>query len=424
MFSGIFSFFNASFPSKMSKFCVVFLLGALLVYVCAIVPHRKDPNTGVVTIFYTAGVNAFNKIDPYTNPAPGMSRFLYGASFLIFPLRLMILLPLEVAAILWQLLGNLFYIFTAFALASHLKTKLKNKNLYHSLFIAFITIIIAFVDTPGNGVYYQSNTILAGCVILGLVFYDRQKYIWAAAFLGFATNMKVTPIVIVLLLCLEGKKKFIFSITAAYFCYFLLFPVLIFGFNFTKTLYYGWWHSLAQDIELDFTTAEHVHHFVGLKHFLQLHWKIDWHYEYLMMAVGIGGLVALGVLWRYFKDKQFPLYHAYGIGLLFILLFNTRTEGPTLMLIDSVYLILIFLIWYHPTHSKKLKKILVGCLLFMVFWISLSYSDLTKGSWISKLAYEENFRTVGMGFLFLFLLLSLFNKKVFSLTSTRPVNEI
>ena len=171
-------------------------------------------------------------------------------------------------------------------------------------------------------------------------------------------------------------------------------------------LYLGWWEVLTLDKELVFGDQE-IHHYLSLRPFLKVFFKIDFNQYYFPFGAFVGAIIGL-IFFLKKKFYQSDLRQALVLSLTYILVFNTRTEGPSLVFLGPVYGIIFWGLYTNAIWTGYKKKIAWTLFIGSFFLISLSCSDLLKGTDIQTWIWETNFRAMGLISFFIVALISLF----------------
>jgi hypothetical protein len=244
---------------------------------------------------------------------------------------------------------------------------------------------------------------------IGLLFYLRGQWLISALILAWITNTKLYPLVLTLLLLIDLRWRFIVPTVIAHLLLAAL-PYLLWGQVQANTLYLHWFDLLAMDKTL--TYSGHAEHFfLGLKAFLEVNfaWVLQQSYAWILLFSA--ALVAVPTLWLRCKAGAFSketLMLLFVAALAWILLFSTRTEGPTLVLIAPIYAYsLWFIMSIHVDHHRRLA---LGVLIALFILTSLSTSDLFRGTIVHELSWQHNLRTIGLIAAFMFTLSLLWHR--------------
>lgn len=398
--------------NSFSKGVVFSLLLVVLVVVSLIkVPFLETrPSAYAYQTFYYAANYFVEGLSPYAR-YPGFDLFKYSPSFLAFPLLSLASLSLIPSAIAWQVLSTLLYFMGGYLLfklwlpgqatMNEVCDKLNNLPSWLVVFATFLFL----TDFHLNGIYLQSNTFVVAGMMLGMAFYIRKQWLLAAFVLAYVTNMKLFPVVLVLLLFVDLRWRFI-AFTLLSHCVLAYLPFLLWGDELAITLYRDWLGTLIIDKELVYD-ARSIHFFLNLRAFLQLNFGIIFTTGYFFIMLAFAGLVGLLVIRLRFLGREqthfspSQLFHIFAVALLYILVFSPRTEGPTLVLLGPVYLITLWQLW---GAASAYKKSMLWAFFGVFVLTSLSTSDLFRGTYLGVLSWEHDLRVIGMVLLFLLYL--------------------
>ena len=395
------------FPQTSHRVAAGVLTLFLFVYLVQI-PLAGGP--AIFETFYRAALHLSQGLNPY-DQYPGFNYFKYGPFFIYLPLTVLTWLPLLPAAIIWQLGSALLYVLSLL----YLFTGVEKKSFRPSLAFACLFPLVACLDLSSNGIYLQSNTFMLGGLVLGLALYRSHHTIASALVLAYVTNMKVVPLVLTLLLCLDShhkcNKKFIIATLSSHLLL-LLAPVLLQSGETAKMLYRGWWSVLTIDKELKFGREE-IHHYLSLRPVLKVLFDIEFNRYYFLFAAGVGAFIGGKVFLNLKKQfSQSDLRQLLVLSLTYILVFNTRTEGPSLVLLGPVYAITFWGLYTNQVWKGYPKKVAWALFLGSFFFVSISCSDLFSGTAFQEWMWENNLRGIGLMFFFFVACVSLFWKQL------------
>lgn len=365
-----------------------------------LVPVTQE--VGAYETFYIALEQFKLGNNPFANY--GHDLYKYSPTFLMFPLYILGVFPILLGAVIWQALSLGLYYFAWSKLLPHLTMKKAATSLFSILFIFYI-----LSDLVINGTHTQSNTLLVAGIILAVGLYINKQFVLAAIVLAYFTNMKIIPLALMLLLFLDGNKKFILTSVLSHLVYAgMVFVVL--DASLAKELYQGWWEALLVDKEISF--GPFVHFYLSFRPFLEANFGFIWGSSYFIFVLANAFLLAVAVLAGRLKNgvktafSKEQILIIFSLALLFMLAFNGRTEGPTIVLMAPVYIISLWFL--HHLVDGKQKKYGQITLFLMFLLISQSTSDLFKGTIIHELSWEHNLRFVGILLMYLFYVYVLF----------------
>ncbi len=381
------------------------LLLLLMVSLLGVPIVEKTPNALAFETFYNAGAHWLSGLDPYA-AYEGFDYYKLSPTFLL-PLIAFAQVPFVVSGVIWQALSiALFFVAMAWLLRE--LPLVRSLGLGLSLFLPFLLL----TDFQLNGTYLQSNTLVVAVMTLGLLFYARGQWVIAALLLAWIANTKLYPLVLTLLLFLDCRWRFIVVTLFAH-AVLIVLPYLVWG-QAQATLFYShWFDLLAMDKTLTYGEPW-GHFFLGLKPFLEVNFGWVLQQSYGLVLLGSAAIVALPALWLRWNNGAFSkesLMLLLVTALAWILLFSTRTEGPTLVLIAPIY---AYALWrIMSIDSDNQRRLALGALISVFVLTSLSTSDVFRGTIVHALSWQHNLRTIGLMLAFL-LTVSLLWKQALS----------
>jgi hypothetical protein len=372
-------------------FGLLFLLSVSLLGVPIV---EKTPNALAFETFYNAGVHWLSGLDPYA-AYEGFDYYKLSPTFLM-PLMALAQVPFVVSGVIWQALSIvLFFVAMAWLLRELPLTRTLGVGL--SLFLPFLLL----TDFQLNGTYLQSNTLVVAVMTLGLLFYARGQWLIAALLLAWIANTKLYPLVLTLLLFLDLRWRFMVATLISH-AVLVVLPYLVWGQAQATLLYSHWFDLLVMDKTLTYGEPW-GHFFLGLKPFLEVNFGWVLQQSYGVVLLLSAAMVALPALWLRWNNGAFSkdsLMLLLVTALTWILLFSTRTEGPTLVLIAPVY---AYSLWWMMRVNSTVWRTTGLVLLVLTFVLtSLSTSDLFRGTMVHELSWQHNLRTIGLMLSFAF----------------------
>ena len=381
------------------------LLLLLMVSLLGVPIVEKTPNALAFETFYNAGVHWLSGLDPYA-AYEGFDYYKLSPTFLL-PLIVFAQVSFVVSGVIWQVLSiALFFVAMAWLLRE--LPLARSLGLGLSLFLPFLLL----TDFQLNGTYLQSNTLVVAVMTLGLLFYVRGQWVIAALLLAWIANTKLYPLVLTLLLFLDCRWRFMVATLFAH-AVLIVLPYLVWG-QAQATLFYShWFDLLAMDKTLTYGEPW-GHFFLGLKPFLEVNFGWVLQQSYGLVLLVSAAMVALPALWLRWNNGAFSkesLMLLLVTALAWILLFSTRTEGPTLVLIAPIY---AYALWrIMSIDSDNQRRFALGALILVFVLTSLSTSDIFRGTIVHALSWQHNLRTIGLMLAFL-LTVSLLWKQALS----------
>lgn len=349
---------------------------------------ETHPNALAFETFYNAGVHWAQGLDPYS-AYEGFDYYKLSPAFLL-PLLGFAKLSFVSAGILWQTMSIALF-FVALLWLLHELPLARPLGLGLSLFLPFLLL----TDFQLNGTYLQSNTLVVALMTIGLLFYVRGQWLVSALILAWITNTKLYPLVLTLLLFVDLRWRFMTATLLAHLVL-LAVPYMLWGQEAANRLYASWFDTLIMDKTLTYGEPW-GHFFLGLKPFLEMNFGIVLQQSYAWVILVSAAAVGLPTLWLRWQQGFFSkdvLLLLLVTALSWVLVFSTRTEGPTLVLVAPVYAYTLWRI-VAMTNAKQRQWALAGLIALFIL-ISLSTSDLFRGTIVHELSWQHNLRAIGL----------------------------
>ncbi len=369
----------------------------ILILVCSI-PFQQGPL--IFETLHHVTVQFLKGNDPYSS-FPQYYLYKYSPTFLLLVLTPLAQFEVLPAAILWQFISVGLWFFGLMLLLAKLPFK-TCPSWGWMLLIVFSTLH----DIFANSVYLQSNAIVLAGMMFATHFYQKKHWALAALMLAFVTNMKIFPIVFMLLLFCDRQYRFIMW-SVLFSMLFAIVPYVTIGIGKANLLYQSWMNNLIIDRSLIW--GEDIHHYLSIKPFSQLHFNYVWGDNYIVLLAAVA-LVVAWIVVRH-RDKQafstVQTHQILALSLSFILLFNTRTEGPSLVFLTAIYPFL-----WSWIYTQSTKKRFYSWLLTALFILtSLSTTDIFRNTWIQQISWDNNLRALGILFLFIWIILTVIKRQ-------------
>lgn len=367
----------------------------LLVLALLFVPIvEKTPDALAYETFYQAALHWFNGLNPY-EAYDGYDYYKLSPTFLL-PLMGLSQLPFMFSGVAWQAISILLFSFSMIGLLRVLPLE-SRLSIGWSLFLPFLLL----TDFQLNGTYLQSNTIVVSVMVLGLLAYTRERWVLAAMLLAWVGNMKLYPLVLTLLLFLDMRWRFIGVTLLAHLVLWFV-PYLVWGEVRAELLYNSWFDRLLMDKTIEYGEPW-GHFFLGLRPFLEMNFGVVMQQGYAIILLLSAAWVAFPALWLRLHRSYFTTHTLLLLlvtALAWILLFSTRTEGPTLVFMAPVYAYALW--WVMSIRRDVWRRVGLAILVFTFMLTSLSTSDLFRGTVVHALSWQHNLRTVGLILAFAF----------------------
>lgn len=369
------------------------IIGLLVVSLLAVPIVEKTPNALAFETFYLAGQHWLQGLDPYA-VYEGYDFYKLSPTFLL-PLIGFAQLPFVVSAILWQFISIALFALAMVGLLRYLPLN-QPLSLGWSLFLPFLLL----TDFQLNGTYLQSNTLVVAVMALGWLAYVEQRWILAALLLAWVSNMKLYPLVLMLMLFVDLRWRFIVASLLVHLLL-LLIPFMVWSQAQSILLYDSWLERLLIDKTITYGEPW-GHFFLGIKPFLEVNfgWVLHQGYGVILLVSALWVALPVLLLRRVGHFSMNVLWLLLVTALAWILLFSTRTEGPTLVLIAPIYAYVLW--WMMRIECLNWRRLGLWLLVLTFVLTSLSTSDLFRGTLIHELSWQHNLRTIGLMMAFMF----------------------
>jgi len=236
-----------------SRFLIIFISLAFAVsaIVIAVSSHRALSGSSDFDVYYDAGrairtANPVYTVDRRAVNTSG-SPFVYPPFFAclisFFPL-----LPIPIAASLWNLLNVFFFLQGVILIHKMLgKPDLSRLKLEPQVGWVGLVLLLSLIALVDNIAMAQVNPLIFFLVMLGLEQY-RQRAAWRGGFwLGVATSIKLVPLIFFVFFLIERNRKVLVGgVVAALICFWLL-PSFLVGQARNAEYHRAWFHETIQD---------------------------------------------------------------------------------------------------------------------------------------------------------------------------------
>ena len=276
----------------------------------------------------------------------------YGVFFslLIAPFAMM---PDGFGAVLWNVASTLVFLYSVY--------KLPFSNTKKSFFAW-----LCLQEFITAATYFQFNIILTGLLILSAVYIYERKETQSAFAILVGTFVKVYGIVgLSAFFFIKNKTKFIISFVVIAILFFVL-PMLISSAHFGVQSYVDWYISLSEkNLSNQTLMSRQDYSLMGVVRRVLGNADIS---NLIFLVPGFAFFMLPYLRIKQYKFLSFQMM-ILASTLLFIVLFSSSSESPT-------YIIAVAgaVIWF--LMQKKLSKIDIGLLVFMMIFTCFAFSDL------------------------------------------------
>ncbi|MBI5177890.1 MAG: DUF2029 domain-containing protein [Nitrospinae bacterium] len=365
----------------------VFIAAILLL---PVLPHFSPLNPyGAYTAYHNGTLMIMSGEDPYPSrlwmdlPAFAIQdRFPYSPTFAFFfyPFALF---NNAAGVFAWMFLGAVFFWHgVAFALS-----KMEGEALVRGKWL-FLGAVMMFNETLKSIACLQVNALILGMVLMGVGLFFSRRYVGAAFLLALATNFKIYPVAIALLIMVSLDWRFIGWYLAFLGGAFAL-PLLVFEPSFYRELLRSWWITISHNTLSPerYLSLEPSLHFFGVGVSGRL-------FSVFTLANALA--IAVAARFVFLRDRNAFIGIVMPIALGFVWLFNNRADNATVVaaLPAFVFMLHAFLDARRRGESGVARFHLVSML--AAWWLlSLSYSDLTPKP-IRHIAHDYRFMFWGV----------------------------
>lgn len=276
----------------------------------------------------------------------------YGVFFgvLIAPFAM---LPDGWGMVLWNVANVLVFLFAIY--------KLPFSNTQKSLFAW-----LCLQEYITAALYFQFNVALTGLLMLSAIYVLRGKEVRSSFALMIGFFVKIYGIVgLSAYFFMKNKWKFILA-SLAFFIVFLVLPMFYSDVQFGLQSYVDWYQSLTEkNLSNQVLGTRQDYSVMGIFR------RVSGDATLPSLAFIIPGLVLFLLPYLRTKQYQFPAFQIMILAstLLFLVLFSSGSESPTYIIAVSGVMI-----WF--LMQKKISKLDIGLLVFVVILTCFGFSDL------------------------------------------------
>lgn len=367
------------------RFRQALLLG-IWSFIC-VLPLLLKQGPNVVTQTYFEGSERFYQgLNPYQPSAIGADFFFYPPFFALF-WKIFSVFGKVPGILIWAFVNSLVF---WWGISQWVEIRKKQTG-----WIWFFLVCSA-IELDISLRYQQANALLAGLILWALAELRDQKPVRSGLLLAFATQLKVFPIVVALILALNRDWNFLAAYSSGMGLLFLM-TTWFFGFSGSLELHWQQFQATTHDFSqrqlLDLAACLRRIGYAGLGSFLQ-------------ELIGVVGGIFL-VLYRLLTpNNNYKWGLWYSSCVTWLLIITPKAESPTFVWAAPAYLLL------QESTSRKSRWLLVGIALML----TLVYSSLFPSTWVSFFRWEYTSKTLANLTLWLFASWLLFRDKVQSRT--------
>ena len=227
-------------------------------------------------------------------------------------------------------------------------------------------LVLSSHEMMNHAGYFQSNALVASCILLGFVYTCNGKDKWALFFILLATFMKIYGIVgFAFFFFSKNKGKYILW-TVIWSFVFAALPLLITTYDFLCQSYVDWLHALQFKAEKNVVIINNSQD-ISVMGMIRRIFKYP-SFNSLWITVPAAFLILTQFIRiKDFGDTRYRLYLLCSV-MIATVIFSTGSETPTYIIAFPAVCI-----WYvMQKHTKLINSIFI----FALILTSFSHSDL------------------------------------------------
>jgi hypothetical protein len=279
---------------------------------------------------------------------------LYGPIFSIV-IAPFALLPYSLGAFIWVFFGALvlFYAIMQLPIKKEFSVGI---------------IIVASLEMMNVGAYFQSNSLIAACIILGFVYINKGKEVWALFFILLATFIKIYGIVGLAFFFFSKNKMQFIGWFVIWSLLFFVSPMSISSVSFIIQSYQDWFIALVQKNDKNIVIAsQNYFQDISVMGMIKRIFKIETINNIFIYVPAMIFFLLQYLQPNSFKDIRYRLYLLCSV-LLMVVIFSTSSESSTYIIAFPA-----ICLWYFlQNKTTGINIFFLTCFLIT----SLSYSDL------------------------------------------------
>jgi hypothetical protein len=232
----------------------------------------------------------------------------------------------------------------------------------------YAIIILASHEMMTAASWFQSNPLIAACIILGWVYINEGKERWALFYILLATFVKIYGIVGFAFFFFSKDKVRFIKWSVIWSIVFFLAPMILAPLSFVIQSYQDWYDGLQfkahKNVRLDIKNDYQDISVMGMI-------RRIFHYpafnDLLVLVPAIILFALQYTRYKFFNDIRYRLYLLCSV-LIFPVIYSTGAESPT-------YIIAFPAVCFWYVVQEKTKKV-NALFIFALLLTSFSYSDI------------------------------------------------
>ncbi len=348
---------------------------------------------------YNTYALAAEKLMAHLYPYPvGEIEFLSGYKYsplfgiLFYPLRA---LPSNWGRIFWILInyaafmaGLGVFLVHCYKGKGHTLAKLLDKP-----YKLVIVLLLIFNEMTVSIKIGQANSLVCGLMLLGLTYYSQGRNLIAGVLLALASNFKIYPLALALLLLWDFRSAYWKSFLGSYILMLFL-PAFILGWAWNMDMLIAWHKTLL----LDFNTESKL----SLMKFLEVNLNFNGTVYYRAFVVLNIALLCVGYRYLYSATTTTGLRILYPLVALFILLFNHRSEIELFVLICPIYSMMYLSILEQKAEGRSATSE-IAFLVIGYFLVTHLRTDLMPSK-VGEFLFHDRSQSLGSLILYFYFI--------------------
>lgn len=319
--------------SKKSGFYIAVVLWALAFIVCVIFNALSHQPRTVLTDYLTAGHGWLHQANLYNLHDIGAFNYFLPVALVFVPLAL---LPLPLALLLWGVLMFAGLISALWLVANRLTVETMQKDRYFFL-MTLASVMIGF-DALRNG--QMTVAILFLVLLLSQQFPDERP--WLGALL-LSAGIILKPIMIVPCLLVLGHYYRLIWRVLALLVLWLVIPFLAQSFHYVVAQYQLSYLNFVKTVNM----GMHGYDWASLLNALHVVFGLSLSNATQLVVLSLAAIATYGASWYFRKNTSKPIFYfsLMYLGMIYLVLFNPRTENNGYVLLAPFIGYLIASAW-------------------------------------------------------------------------------
>lgn len=319
----------------------------------------KDEKWNNIKIFFHSTHHLFAEKDLYAAyPQEYGDYYLYGPIFSVFAIPFAYL-PSWLGVALFVTVTTLVFLWGVYSLNFTDREKA-------------IFCLICFFDFLTNQQNFQTNSLIAGCILLSLGLIQRSRIAASTFCIAFGLFVKIYGgVALVLFLFTRHKVKFI--LYGLGWCVFLFFlPAVFSSLEFAISSYPSWFDRLAAKNASVLNTGVDQFGFQSLFDFSRRALQVELPQRAVLAGAAVLTLITLS-RWKTWNLNSGMAELTIASAMVGIVIFSTGSESPTFIILQSGVAL-----WFLYKRKTNRKAAWIGLAVMLIF-SSLSPTDLFYG---------------------------------------------